>query len=353
MQSLAGIERLTELTELYASNNRIDSTEPLGNLPRLRYADLSFNELKTFDEWIMRRGPFNQYGLTDLSSFGPGPTLHIADGPLLMLAANPLVRDSTCATEGNLEVCIFILPNTNNTAPHDGGLLIRHDGDVLLEELATWGVDIVTQDLITDVTGNGRPNVVVRFWSMSGKSAMMVYEIDVETKTVDTLFADWAFGIFEDFDGDGVPELLFRLVQMDLFDLDLPIVLRFNGTAYEPVAAPLPSELELARMAYSVPPTSFRRTSAPDPFEDIPPMLKHHMGNLIVSGHWETAFRLADMAWPEAEQWWKAEALVRWFDLVDGVWSPVWGGYTPPPPEGFKAQWKADNGLPSDKVVVP
>ncbi len=163
----------------------------------------------------------------------------------------------------------------------------------------------------TDITGNGRPNVVVYEWTGGAHSCFVAYvfELGDRCKMLASINGVDSIPAFTDLNGDSVLEVrlrdcTFRYWPESFGSSPLPeVILRWTGRRYEPDAklmeTPEPSEAELKNMAEKI------RSDAAwdrDPSGGysryyIPQELFQTALDLMYGGHEELGRRFIEMAW--------------------------------------------------------
>jgi hypothetical protein len=155
----------------------------------------------------------------------------------------------------------------------------------------------------TDITGNGKPNVILTQWSGGAHCCLTFHVLELgksvrEIASVEAMDSDYAH--FEDINHDGIFEFVgwdftFRYWHTSFADSPAPrIILKWNGEVYEPalnlMREPAPSAENLGQIAEQV------RTG--DWLDDYPPpLLWKTMLQLIYTGHPDIAWKLTGESW--------------------------------------------------------
>ncbi len=154
----------------------------------------------------------------------------------------------------------------------------------------------------TDITGRGKPNVVVGEWSGGAHCCYIyhVFELGERVREVAAIdLQDSDDGHFADLDHDGIYELVGHDYTFAYWHTSFggspapPIVLRFNGRSYglalDLMRRPAPSDRTLRKMVAAI------RAGWESEFPE--PLLWKTMLDLIYTGHPDLAWKVVSDSW--------------------------------------------------------
>lgn len=292
--------------------------------------------------------------------FIPASEADTAEEPLQSVPAQETVEDSSAMEQASSAddtphelvwqrtIGLYTLTADQNRDAVEARLTIVKDGQTVFSItghrffMTTPGetneeIDLPTPG--TDLTGEGKPNVVIMEWSGGAHccNTYYIFELGDTFRLVDTIEARDGAIVFKDVDDDGIPEIRmpdysYAYAFTCFAGSPAPeVILRYEYGHYQVATdlmeKPAPTDKELQTLADEV--RNGYRTKDDDGQErltspgelDSSAALWREMLDLIYAGHEDLALRFFDMAWPEWAEG-KEEALKKFTETVAN--SPWW-----------------------------